>query len=674
MNARILIFCAAALFVVTGCQNSSFSTGSKSRSLFGSKQPVGREPVASPNWNATNNMVAAQYEDGQTVTQSAPLPGQQNAAPNTNSIAEILSRAHAASAAGQVQQAKADYELVVQQQPKHSVAHHRLAVIADTQGNFAVAERHYRLALIHAPQTPKVQGELYSDLGYSYLLQKRYRESENHLLKSLQFDPTYSTALNNLGLLYGKQGDYNRALEMFRRSGAREEDVQRNIQTLFPSGPPAGSQINTGNLAAGSAAGSREPFANLPPNSNSRANPRLTPSSATTPHGLAAPQPLQTPTTRLGSGAVPPGNGPRQNVAGGQAPPFAAPTAIGGGAPALGANGSTASLPRRDVLGAPQQTSQPNIGTPRSRPLPSRTSSPGAYPQPLQVPTTNVNNPQAPQLRSPYNAAGTVQPALPTAGGAADVSGFRQSAPAAVPQTSYPGSPPVGTQPLGVHAPYQQGFGPSPATQPTIPVTRAATPLQRTGFTTARTASQPSTAPQQPLGRTGNNPLSIPRGTASAQTRAMAAGLATGGLFPMSPQSAPSVPNAAPATGIEQYNTGIGAPSATGFPQDPLARRTPTANINNPLPSRQNVSGFAGSSQPLPGQTGSVPQAPQFESRGSGSNNAAYNDSLRDFQEEIRRQNSGLGSTFPSTGVSNPASGRPVQAQYPPAQTGVRTP
>ncbi len=131
--------------------------------------------------------------------------------------------------------AKDYYREVLKREPDHPTAHHRLAIIADMQQDFGVAEYHYRIALKGNPTDPT----LLSDLGWSYIQQRKYHDAETVLSEALAFDRTHRKALDRLGYLYAQQGDYDRALEMFRR-GASETDAQAKIAQLFPNGrPPA---------------------------------------------------------------------------------------------------------------------------------------------------------------------------------------------------------------------------------------------------------------------------------------------------------------------------------------------------------------------------------------------------------------------------------------------------
>lgn len=165
-------------------------------------------------------------------SRAAPATGQVE-------ITELLNKGHAAFQQGNVLEAQSNYFAVVQKQPNHPVANHRLGVIADRQQDYQSAQRYYFAALQASPR----DANLLNDVGYSFLLQSRYAEAEQYLQSALRLNGTQSNAINNLGLLYAKQGQADRALAMFRRTNS-EAEAQAKLARLLPSGvgaatPPA---------------------------------------------------------------------------------------------------------------------------------------------------------------------------------------------------------------------------------------------------------------------------------------------------------------------------------------------------------------------------------------------------------------------------------------------------
>jgi Flp pilus assembly protein TadD len=78
---------------------------------------------------------------------------------------------------------------------------------------------HYIASLKSNPRDANV----FCDLGYSYLLQGKYRESEEALKQAIRVSPQHPKALNNLGMVYAAQGDVNaaRLLPSARRAPKR---------------------------------------------------------------------------------------------------------------------------------------------------------------------------------------------------------------------------------------------------------------------------------------------------------------------------------------------------------------------------------------------------------------------------------------------------------------------
>ncbi|MEZ6068192.1 MAG: tetratricopeptide repeat protein [Planctomycetaceae bacterium] len=88
------------------------------------------------------------------------------------------------------------------QAPDHPVAHHRLAVIADLDRDFARAAQHYARALQRNGDDP----QLLHDVGYSYLLQDRPNDAIPYLAKALERNPEFELAARKLADAYVRTG------------------------------------------------------------------------------------------------------------------------------------------------------------------------------------------------------------------------------------------------------------------------------------------------------------------------------------------------------------------------------------------------------------------------------------------------------------------------------------
>jgi hypothetical protein len=157
----------------------------------------------------------------------------------TSEISLNLRRAQSEVDAGRPAQASHFYKRVLRDAPDHVLAHHRLAVIADEAQDFSTAERHYRAALVGRPG----DAAILNDLGYSYLLQGRFAESERVLREAIRAPGPTDRAVTNLALLYATLGDYERALDALSVTNidraAASNRLARMIEVVNRDAPPA---------------------------------------------------------------------------------------------------------------------------------------------------------------------------------------------------------------------------------------------------------------------------------------------------------------------------------------------------------------------------------------------------------------------------------------------------
>lgn len=242
MKARLPITAVLSLLMLAGCRQFTLVDSPFGREFSFNQELI---PALRRDTRVEENPLHAAYTDASAVQTrenlhpDGPLAAGGQPEPIQTSVnvdalvVEQLNRGHAEARRGNFEKAKESYRRVVQMQPGHALAHHRLAIIADKQQDFGTAEHHYLLAL----RNNSNDADLLSDMGYSYFLQGRYRESENALQQALRRQPENSRALNNLGLLYGSAGDYESALAMFRQAGS-EVEAQAKIARLLPDGRP----------------------------------------------------------------------------------------------------------------------------------------------------------------------------------------------------------------------------------------------------------------------------------------------------------------------------------------------------------------------------------------------------------------------------------------------------
>ncbi len=137
-------------------------------------------------------------------------------------------------------------------------AFHGLAIVSDLTEDWQMAEMNYKRALSVSRDDPS----LLNDLGYSYLLQKRFDEASRYLNRATQIDPRHEKAHINLAILEVQKGNHQSALAQLIRvygdGGARaalagivrEHGVSvsdDNMSTLVhqqPAGPPPFPESN----------------------------------------------------------------------------------------------------------------------------------------------------------------------------------------------------------------------------------------------------------------------------------------------------------------------------------------------------------------------------------------------------------------------------------------------
>lgn len=195
---------------LTGCQSTNWSTAGK-----------GNAPRSKSASVASNE------------SKPAPSSGKSKFARKT--VDELMADGARLERAEQRTEATAVYALVVEREPDHAEAHHRLGILSDLKSDYVAAEKHYRVALSQKPNNP----DLLSDLGYSYSLRGNHREAEEILRQALANDPGHVQAINNLAQVYGEQGRFEEAVATLRKVRS-EAEARQSLAELFPGKFPAG--------------------------------------------------------------------------------------------------------------------------------------------------------------------------------------------------------------------------------------------------------------------------------------------------------------------------------------------------------------------------------------------------------------------------------------------------
>jgi len=113
----------------------------------------------------------------------------------------------------------------LEKEPQRWQSHNGLGMLADLEGDYAQAAAHYSQALELPPgivQQPET-ALLLNNLGYSLYLSGDWEGALTHFHKALDYNPDFERAWQNLGLVYTRQGEYDRAMEAFRHVMAKPE-------------------------------------------------------------------------------------------------------------------------------------------------------------------------------------------------------------------------------------------------------------------------------------------------------------------------------------------------------------------------------------------------------------------------------------------------------------------
>ena len=144
-------------------------------------------------------------------------------------LAELIESGDHFRKSGKYEDARVAYRGALAISPDNPDVHHRLAIIADKQQQYSVADQHYQAALRARPRDVN----LLSDLGYSYSLRGNAQQAEQTLKQALSIDPTHRGAMANLGSIYAQQNRQSEALAIFRKGCASEAEAQQSVSKIF---------------------------------------------------------------------------------------------------------------------------------------------------------------------------------------------------------------------------------------------------------------------------------------------------------------------------------------------------------------------------------------------------------------------------------------------------------
>ena len=229
-NMNCLVVAVLVAFVFSGCQssNNKWATAWKERT-----KPKPKFQGLDDTEEVTYWPYKADKSRQRKLEGASPL--KEKLAKKTEMVKrdeqfkELLTQGDQFQKNGQFDDARIAYKQALQVTPDSPEVNHRLAILADKQKQYSVADEHYQAALRVQPRNIN----LMSDLGYSYYLRGDLRQAEITLKQALDIDRTHQMAMANLGAVYAQQNRREEALAMFR-AGAGEVAAQRYYNNLFP--------------------------------------------------------------------------------------------------------------------------------------------------------------------------------------------------------------------------------------------------------------------------------------------------------------------------------------------------------------------------------------------------------------------------------------------------------
>ncbi len=126
-------------------------------------------------------------------------------------------------------QAEAAYRKAIASDPKRADAHARLAVVLCRKGAFEESSKEFAAALRRDPKN----ADILCDRGYGFYLQRRWSEAESSFAQAIATDAGHARTHNNLGLVYARQGDGDRAVAEFLRAGSDVSDAKANLGLIL---------------------------------------------------------------------------------------------------------------------------------------------------------------------------------------------------------------------------------------------------------------------------------------------------------------------------------------------------------------------------------------------------------------------------------------------------------
>lgn len=111
---------------------------------------------------------------------------------------------------------------------QHILQQLRAGVAAHTRGNLPAAENAYKAVL----SLDQANATAHNNLGFVYGQQGQWRPALEHLQAALHINPAYATALSNIGQIYFSTGEREKAFEFLEKAVAMDDRDAQNWHNL----------------------------------------------------------------------------------------------------------------------------------------------------------------------------------------------------------------------------------------------------------------------------------------------------------------------------------------------------------------------------------------------------------------------------------------------------------
>lgn len=130
---------------------------------------------------------------------------------------------------GLFEQAEISYQRAINLNAKSAKAHVGLGILREVRGDRGdAAVESFRTAISLVPE----DAGYHNNLGFALFVRGRYGEAERELQEALRYDPLSRRTRNNLGFVYARLRQFDRAKREFEHGGS-EDEVQNNLGYMY---------------------------------------------------------------------------------------------------------------------------------------------------------------------------------------------------------------------------------------------------------------------------------------------------------------------------------------------------------------------------------------------------------------------------------------------------------